>query len=117
MKAKESDWPGFATEAAIEAMKTAAGEYQQAIVKGKIAKPVEYQDARGFIWQARPNARERCARPAEERLPSSLKQVRAGLAELKKVFPTAMPPRTPVKDHAAMLAIMSRIELAAGKLM
>ena len=29
----------------------------------------------------------------------ALKQVRAGLAELKKVFPAAVPPRTPVKDH------------------
>ena len=25
---------------------------QNAIVGGRIAKPVEYQDARGFIWQA-----------------------------------------------------------------
>ena len=47
----------------------------------------------------------------------ALKQVRAGLTELKKVFPAAVPPRTPVKDHTAMLAIVSRIELAAGKLM
>jgi hypothetical protein len=28
-----------------------------------------------------------------------------------------MPPRTPVKDHAAALADVGRIELAAGKLM
>ena len=52
MKAKQTDWPGFEIEAAVEAIKTAAGEYQQAVVKGRIAKPVEYQDARGFIWQA-----------------------------------------------------------------
>jgi hypothetical protein len=43
--------------------------------------------------------------------------VRAGLAELKKVFPAATPPRTPVKDHAALLAVIARVELAAGKLM
>ena len=48
---------------------------------------------------------------------AALKGVRAGLAELKKVFPAAVPPRMPVKDHATMLAIVSRIELAAGKLM
>jgi hypothetical protein len=116
MKAKESDWPGFATEAAIEAMKTAAGEYQQAILNGRIAKPVEYQDARGFIWQA-DRMLESVAADLEKKDSSALKQVRAGLMELKKVFPTAMPPRTPVKDHGAVLAIMSRIELAAGKLM
>src|SRR5262249_18210313 len=34
MKAKQADWPGFVVEAAVEALKAAAGEYQQAIVGG-----------------------------------------------------------------------------------
>ena len=52
MKQRTGDWPGFVIEAAVEALKTATGEYKEAVVDGKIAKPVEYQDARGFIWQA-----------------------------------------------------------------
>jgi hypothetical protein len=36
---------------------------------------------------------------------------------LKKAFPNAMPPKTPVKDVATVLAEVARIELAAGKLM
>jgi hypothetical protein len=52
MKEKQSNWPGFVVEAAVEALKAAASEYEAAIVGGRIAKPVEYQDARGFIWQA-----------------------------------------------------------------
>ena len=47
----------------------------------------------------------------------ALKEVRAGMAELKKAFPGAMPPKSPVKEHAALLAIIARVELAAGKLM
>jgi hypothetical protein len=43
--------------------------------------------------------------------------VRARLSDLKKVFPAAMPPKKPVKNHAAVLAIIARMELAAGKLM
>jgi hypothetical protein len=39
------------------------------------------------------------------------------LAELKKAFPSPMPPKTPVKDGGAVLGDVSRIELAAGKLM
>jgi hypothetical protein len=116
MKGKQADWPGFVTEAAIEATKTAASEYEGAIVNGRIAKPVEYQDARGFIWQA-DRMIESVAADLQKTNADALKQVRAGMAELKKVFPAAMPPRTPVKDHAAMLAIVARIELAAGKLM
>jgi hypothetical protein len=116
MKEKQADWPGFVTEVAIESIKTAANEYEGAIVNGRIAKPVEYQDARGFIWQA-DRMIESVAADLQKKDADALKQVRAGLAELKKVFPAAMPPRTPVKDHAAMLAIVARIELAAGKLM
>src|SRR5439155_9459179 len=116
LKDKQADWMGFVTETAVETVKTATGEYEEAIVGGKIAKPVEYQDARGFIWQAE-RMIESVAAGLQKKDANALKQVRAGFAELKKAFPTAMPPRRPVKDHAQLLAIISRIELAAGKLM
>jgi hypothetical protein len=116
MKAKQSDWPGFVVEAAVEALKAATGEYQQAVVGGKIAKPVEYQDARGFILQA-DRMIESVAPDLQRKDSEALDQVRAGLAELKKAFPSPMPPRTPVKDYGGVLADVSRIELAAGKLM
>jgi hypothetical protein len=48
---------------------------------------------------------------------AALREVRAGLTELKLAFPSPMPPRTPVKDHATVLGDVGRIELAAGKLM
>lgn len=116
MKAKHSDWPGFVVEAAVEALKAATGEYQQAVVGGKIAKPVEYQDARGFILQA-DRMIESVAPDLQRKDSAALDQVRAGLADLKKAFPSPMPPRTPVKDYGGVLADVSRIELAAGKLM
>jgi len=116
MKAKQSDWPGLVIEAAVEALKAATGEYQQAVVGGKIAKPVEYQDARGFILQA-DRMIESVAPDLQRKDTAALDQVRAGLAELKKAFPSPMPPRTPVKDYGGVLADVSRIELAAGKLM
>ena len=56
---------------------------------------------------------------AENQLLKALPKMAKGAssAELKKAFPSAMPPRTPVKDHAGLLAIIARIELSAGKLM
>jgi hypothetical protein len=117
MKTKQqANWPGFVVEAAVETIKSATVEYQQAIVGGKIAKPVEYQDARGFIWQG-DRMIESVAADVEKKDPAALANVRTGLAELKKAFPSAMPPKTPVKDHAAVLGDVARIELAAGKLM
>ena len=116
MKERTGDWPGLVTEAAVEALKAATAEYKEAIVDGRIAKPVEYQDARGFIWQAE-RMIESVAPGLEKKNPNALAEVRAGLAELKKAFPSPMPPRVPVKDHAAVLGDVARIELAAGKLM
>jgi hypothetical protein len=116
MKARQSNWSGFVVEAAVEALKAASGEYQQAIVGGRIAKPVEYQDARGFIWEAERMVESVAADLQKQNAPA-LREVRAGMAELKLAFPSPMPPRTPVKDHAPVLGDVSRIELAAGKLM
>jgi len=116
LKAKQADWVAFQTEAAVEAIKSAAGEYEAAVVGGRIVKPVEYQDARGFIsegWRMLDSA----AADLQRKDPNALKEVQVRLAELKKVFPTAMPPKKAVKTHAAMLAIVARLELAAGKLM
>jgi hypothetical protein len=117
MKAKQqANWPGFVVETAVETLKTATSEYQQAFVGGRIAKPVEYQDARGFIWQG-DRMIESVAADLQKKDAAALSGVRAGLAELKKAFPSAIPPKTPVKDHAAVLGDVARIELAAGKLM
>src|SRR5499427_4518404 len=102
MKARQSNWSGFVVEAAVEALKAASGEYQQAIVGGRIAKPVEYQDARGFIWQAE-SMIESVAADLQRQNAPALREVRAGMIELKKAFPSPMPPRTPIKDHAAVL--------------
>jgi hypothetical protein len=116
LKEKQKDWNSFTVETAIELLKSATGEYEEAIVKGRIAKPVEYQDARGFVWQAEAMI-EGIASALEQKDKDALAHVRAGLAELKKTWPAAMPPKTPVKDYAAVLSDVSRIELAAGKLM
>jgi hypothetical protein len=116
LKAKQQNWDGFTVEAALETLKSATGEYQEAVVKGRIAKPVEYQDARGFILHAE-KMLEAVASGLEKKDADAFKHVRDALAELKKAFPTAMPPKTPVKDYGGVLSDVSRVELAAGKLM
>ncbi len=116
LKAKHADWESFTVETALEILKSATGEYEGAIVNGRIAKPVEYQDARGFVWQAE-RMIESVAPALEKKDADALKQVRAVFADLKKTWPSAMPPKTPVNDYGAVLGGVSRIELAAGRLM
>ena len=99
MKAKQQTGDGFVVESALELLKSATDEYQEAIVKGRIAKPVEYQDARGFVWQAEKMI-ESVAPALEKKDADALKHVRDGFAELKKAWPAAMAPKTPVKDYA-----------------
>ena len=43
---------GFTAKSAAEVLKVALSEYETAIEDGRFAKPVEYQDSRGFVWQA-----------------------------------------------------------------
>ena len=86
VKAKQQNWDGFVVETALELLKSATGEYEEAIVKGRIAKPVEYQDARGFVWQAEKMI-ESVAPALEKKDADALKQVRDGFAELKKAWP------------------------------
>jgi hypothetical protein len=116
MQGRTGDWPGLLTEAAIETLKVAGAEYSAAVVDGRIAKPVEYQDARGFIWQAE-RMIDSVSDVLEKKNGEALASVRTGLAELKKVFPSPMPPRSPVKSPADVLSDISRIELAASKLL
>jgi hypothetical protein len=117
MKSRQRDnWASFVVEAAVETMKMATGEYQQSLSEGKIAKPVEYQDARGFIWQASAMI-ESVAPDLGNKDAAALQSVRTGLVELRRAFPTAMPPQMPVRDAGTVIGEVARIELAAGKLM
>ena len=116
MKAKQGDWPGFTVKAAVETLRAAAGEYQAAIVGGRIAKPVEYQDARGFILQAE-RMIESVAADLQKRDAGSLGRMRAALVALKQAVPSPMPPRLPIRAHGAVLGDVARFELAGGRLM
>src|ERR1041385_5508148 len=80
VKAKQAS-DSFAVETALELLKSATGEYKKAIIKGRIAKPVEYQDARGFVWQAEKMI-EAVAAALEKKNADALGEVRAGFAEL-----------------------------------
>jgi hypothetical protein len=116
LKARQADWPSFVVATAIMALKASVGEYSGAIVKGRIAKPVEYQDSRGFVWQAELMI-ESVADTLASKDAGALKDVRAGFAQLKKIWPSPVPPKTPVKSAGAMAAEIATVKRTAAKLM
>jgi hypothetical protein len=105
---------GFTAKSAAEVLKVALSEYESAIEDGRFAKPVEYQDGRGFVWQA-----ERMlegAAPELARLDAdALAVIRRDLAELKAAWPAPMPPPTPALEPGKMSALISNIELHASR--
>ncbi|MDO9412334.1 MAG: hypothetical protein Q7T81_07140 [Pseudolabrys sp.] len=111
-----ANWDSFSFAAALEALKVATAEYTAAFKDGKLVNPVEYQDARGFIFHA--DAMIAAVAPGlEKKNADALKKIRADIADLKLAFPTAMPPKAPIKDAATVSSTVSRIELAAGPLL
>jgi hypothetical protein len=105
---------GFTAKSAAEVLKVALSEYEAAIEGGRFAKPVEYQDSRGFVWQA-----ERMIEGAAAELAKAdaeaLATMRRALAELKTAWPTPMPPPAPILEPGKVSALVSDIELHASR--
>lgn len=96
-------------------MKTAPDEYDDAIVKGRIVRPIGYQTARGFILQAERMFESVAGEFAgDNTIPFA--EIRAGFAQLKQVFANVNAPKQAIIDYSAVMGIVSKIELAAGKL-
>jgi hypothetical protein len=115
LKSTQKDWPAFSVAAAVELVKSATGEYEAAIEDGKINKPVEYQDARGFVFHGASMV-EAVASALRTKDATALKNVRASLKELKKAFPSPLPPKAPRLDAGQFSVAASKLELAAGSL-
>jgi hypothetical protein len=105
---------GFTARSAAEVLKVALSEYEGSIEDGRFAKPVEYQDSRGFVWEA-----ERMIEAAGPELARSdadaLAKIRRAMAELKTAWPAPMPPEKPILEPGRLSALISDIELHASR--
>jgi hypothetical protein len=97
----------------IAVLQSAAGEYEEAIENDRIANVVEYQDGRGFVSYAETMI-DGIADDLARRNKAALEAMRSAMAELKRAWPSVVPPETPVKDHAAVLSDVAKVELAGG---
>lgn len=116
VRAKTDNYPRLMMETMLEVLGTASGEYEAAVGNGTIKEVVEYQDSRGFVWQAEKMI-EAVGADLEKKDADAFKALKADLAELKQAWPTAVPPQKPVKDIGDVLSGVSKVELHAGRLM
>jgi hypothetical protein len=105
---------GFTAKSAAEVLKVALSEYETAIENGRFAKPVEYQDSRGFVWQAE-RMFEGAAAELAKADADAFAKIRRDLAELKTAWPAPMPPEAPILQPGKMSALISDIELHASR--
>jgi hypothetical protein len=105
---------GFTVRTAAEVLKVALSEYEASLENGRFVKPVEYQDSRGFVWEA-----ERMIESVADELhkadPVALAELRAAMAKLKTAWPAPMPPDAPLLEVGPMSALISDIELHVSR--
>ncbi|MBA1158385.1 hypothetical protein [Microvirga mediterraneensis] len=110
VKAKEQDGTYFVLETALEVLQQAADEYEEAVEKGRIANVVEYQDARGFVFEV--DRLVGTVMPAASaKSADAAKTLQASLDDLKATFPAVTPPKQAVKDSGQFLSAVAKFEL------
>ncbi len=115
LRARQSDWPRFTVAVAVEILKTAADEYADAVVNGRIVHRVGYRTTRGFILQA-----DRMIETAASELPASnagaLSDIRTEMTRIKSGFESLNAPDRPAMDEKSLDGIVSQIGLTFRKL-
>lgn len=115
LKARQQNWPRFTVAVALSLLKAAPDEYDDAVAKGRVVRPIGYQTARGYVLQAeRMIESVSGAFPGENAL--ALADIRAGFAELKAAQPAVTAPKQASIDDAAFQSAVRKIETAAAKL-
>ncbi|HWB45728.1 MAG TPA: hypothetical protein VG900_09840 [Hyphomicrobiaceae bacterium] len=99
----------FTVRAAVEVLKAAHSEYEESMEGGRFVKPVEYQDSRGFVWQAE-SMFEGAAKALARADAASLEKIRADVAKLKTAWPAPMPPSAPVLQAGDVASLIADIE-------
>lgn len=100
--------PAFVLDVVVGMLRVAADEYDEAIEDGRIANAVEYQDARGFVWEAR-----RLIAQIEDRLEAkdaeAYRDLVTHLDALQKAWPSPQPPERPVLTPEQVTAAVAHI--------
>lgn len=86
---------------------SAASEYEAAVADERIAETIEYQDARGFLLQARRLLSQAIA--ANPAAAANLQQALTRIEAMLKAFPSAVPPQKIVLSVTQLKSLASSI--------
>ena len=91
----------------------AAEDYSESLEGGRIEKPVEYHDSRGYLSYADKELRRLEGRPDLRGSPR-LAAARARLDEMRAIVGALIPPERPTRSVAAFKAIVGQLKQAAA---
>ena len=115
LKARQPEWAPFVLRVAVAMLSTAPDEYEDAVVDGRIARPISYQVARSYVLEAERMIDE-VAGELGAKNPEALRELRDNLTQLKRAFAALNAPKQPPQDPAAVTERVAAIEAAAAKL-
>ncbi|MBS0241393.1 MAG: hypothetical protein JSS20_04395 [Proteobacteria bacterium] len=104
----------YTMETLVEVLRAAQGEYETSFEQGRIAKPVEYQDGRGFALYAErllAGMREELA----QRDAAGLPLVSAAFERVKAAWPTPTAPEAPPIEQQALKVRIDEFAKAAAR--
>jgi hypothetical protein len=104
--------PNFALQVINGLLETATSEYTAAIANGKISAVIEYQDSRGFVTYAEATYKQIEPKVKQANADATAK-LDAAFADLRKAWPQAIPPATPVFSSDEVAAKVKQVELAS----
>lgn len=115
LKARQPNWPSFVLKVAVAMLNAVPDEYDDAVVDGRIARPISYQVARSYVLEAE-RMIDGVAGELAAKNPDALRDIRDNLAQLKETFAPLSAPKQPPQDLAAVTERVAKIEAAAAKL-
>jgi hypothetical protein len=101
---------GFSMQVINGLLETATAEYTAAITDGKIKEVIEYQDSRGFVEYAEGTLLQNIADQVQKADPKASATLKSTFADLKKAWPAAIPPATPVLTPDEVATKVKQIE-------
>lgn len=115
LKARQPNWPSFVLKVAVAMLAATPDEYDDAVVDGRIARPISYQVARSYVLEAE-RMIDGVAGELAAKNPDALREIRDNLAQLKQTFAVLSAPKEPPQDLTAVTERVAKIEAAAAKL-
>ncbi|BAU08081.1 DNA uptake protein [Fischerella major NIES-592] len=106
--------PSFVLQVINGLLDSANSEYGAAVADGKITAAIEYQDSRGFVLYADELYKSISSQMAKDQ-PEADKAIQASMAQLKKTWPSVIPPAKPVNTPEEVTKQIKAIESASQK--